>query len=187
MTPTTHDSGAHYFLQGDKKISFTDLYEAHWRKLCSIGNAITGDQEATKDLVQDVFCSFLQKYEGKEVHNVSAYLTQALRYECLHWLRDGKIADRHLLYLSKADADTGTEDSLNVMFLSDKIEKIIASMPERPREIFKLSRFEHLPNDEIAKLLNINRRTVENHLTRALQILRMSLKGAVIIFVEWLQ
>lgn len=184
MKATTHHSTSLYFTQGEQKISFTELYEAHWQRLCSIGNAITGDQQVTKDLVQDVFVNFLQKYAEKEIGNVNAYLTQALRYECLRWLRDGKITDRHLSYMARAEAINTTEDQINEKFLSDRISEIVEGMPERPREIFKLSRFENLSNEDIAKLLNINQRTVENHLTRALQILRMSLKTILILWLK---
>lgn len=144
--------------------------------LCSIGNKVTGDQEVTKDLVQDVFLSLLEKYEGKEIGNVTSYLIQALRYRCFQWLRNGKIADKHVARMNFVLFEDTTENAVNLRFLSEQIDEILTVMPQRPKEIFKLSRLENLPNEEIAARLNISKRTVENHLTKALQILRLSLR-----------
>ena len=45
-----------------------------------------------------------------------------------------------------------------------------------------MSRIEGLNNEEIANRLNINKRTVENHLTVALADLRKMLKISVLLF-----
>ncbi len=178
----THHSGTPFFLYKGERISFEKLYEEHWKMLCAIGNKITGSQNVTKDIVQDVFVSFLEKYEQREIENVSAYLVQALRYKCFQWLRNEKIADKHIARVNRVLIEDCTENDVNVRFLSGQIEEILAGMPERPQQIFRLSRFENLPNDEIAARLNLNKNTVENHLTRALHILRLSLKTLLPLF-----
>ena len=61
--------------------------------------------------------------------------------------------------------------------LEDKIHIIVNnSLPEKCREIFILSRVNGLANKEIAELLEVSRRTVENQLYRALKVLRSKLK-----------
>jgi RNA polymerase sigma-70 factor (ECF subfamily) len=49
-------------------------------------------------------------------------------------------------------------------------------LPKRCQEIFKLSRFDNLSNDEIAAKLGISKRSVENQITLALKHLRGCLK-----------
>ncbi|HEY0768728.1 MAG TPA: sigma factor-like helix-turn-helix DNA-binding protein, partial [Sphingobacteriaceae bacterium] len=44
---------------------------------------------------------------------------------------------------------------------------------------FKLSRFEHLKNKEIAQRLNISQKTVERQMTIALERLRKYLKHSI--------
>ena len=64
------------------------------------------------------------------------------------------------------------------MILEEKIQRIVNyNLPEKCREIFILSRVNGLPNQDIAELLNISRRTVENQLYRALKILRSKLSN----------
>ena len=59
----------------------------------------------------------------------------------------------------------------------------IEKMPPQRKKIFKMSRFEHLSNDEIAQQLNISKRTVESHISQAMSDLRKLLVLYVITFV----
>ena len=45
-------------------------------------------------------------------------------------------------------------------------------MPEKRREVFRMSRYQNVENKEIARRLNIDVRTVENHITNALSDIR---------------
>ena len=54
--------------------------------------------------------------------------------------------------------------------------KALEQMPQQSRTIFMLSRYQNLPNKQIAEQLNISLKTVEAHITKALRILRLELK-----------
>jgi RNA polymerase sigma-70 factor (ECF subfamily) len=48
-------------------------------------------------------------------------------------------------------------------------------LPEKCREVFQLSRFEEKSYKEISEELNISVKTVENHIAKALRIMRSEL------------
>ena len=73
------------------------------------------------------------------------------------------------------------EEELYAKELSLLIDIAIEQMPEQRRRIFKMSRKEGLSNEEISQRLEINKRTVENHITQALADLRGVLRGAVLL------
>ena len=52
------------------------------------------------------------------------------------------------------------------------IQLAVEKMPEQRRRIFRMSREEGIPNDEIAAQLSVSVRTVENQISRALSELR---------------
>lgn len=56
-------------------------------------------------------------------------------------------------------------------------------MPPQRRMVFNLSREEGLSYKEIADKLNISTNTVKNHLVKALQTIRQTLKGIIILFL----
>ena len=63
------------------------------------------------------------------------------------------------------------------MDLLQKIEESIDSLPEKRREIFRLSREEGLKYREIAEKLNISIKTVETQMGLAIKTLREKLKN----------
>lgn len=56
--------------------------------------------------------------------------------------------------------------------LTALIQKGVEQLPPRRREIFQLSRFEHMSHDEIAQRLNISKNTIKEHIREALVFLR---------------
>ena len=63
------------------------------------------------------------------------------------------------------------------------VEKSLDKLPPRCREIFKLSRFEGLKNQDIAEQLGITKRTVELQISNALKFLRKDLSHYLPVFL----
>lgn len=59
-------------------------------------------------------------------------------------------------------------------------------MPPQRQQIFRMSRFEHMPSREIAEQLNLSVRTVDKHLELALKELRkyLNIIPAIIVFLD---
>lgn len=70
--------------------------------------------------------------------------------------------------------DDGSQpiESLCLRQLEMSLDNAISALPERRKQIFKMSRLDHLPNDEIASRLGLSVRTVEKHIELALRDLR---------------
>lgn len=66
------------------------------------------------------------------------------------------------------------------------IEKTIAGLSPRCREVFVLSRMEGKKNQEIAEELNISVKAVEAQMTKALGIFRLALKDFLPVLAWWL-
>lgn len=98
----------------------------------------------------------------------------------IKYVEDYKLVDLHTVQNSG-------EEKFDYEELEANINSFLEELPNRAREIFILSRKEHLSNDEIANRLSISKRTVENQITNALKHLRISLKhiSIVLMFIKF--
>ena len=74
-------------------------------------------------------------------------------------------------------AEGSIEETFLAGILNDRLQNWIAEMPDRRREAFVLSRFEGLSHEEIARVMSLTPRTVNNHIVLALQDLRARLQA----------
>jgi RNA polymerase sigma factor (sigma-70 family) len=97
---------------------------------------------------------------------------QAVRFQVARQMRKGKLTQTHTEYIQQGQAANSTEEWMHVQELSLVIDNTLQKLPGRSRDVFYLSRFEHLSNPEIAQRLNLSTRTVEWHISEALKHLR---------------
>lgn len=112
-----------------------------------------------------------------KVDSFSSYLFKMARNAVLDRLESEVIMCRYIVeqqvvsdeFRSYVD-ETVSADELQVLIFN-----AVNKMPEQRRKIFTMSRFKGIPNFEIADMLGLNIRTVENHITNALADIRMML------------
>lgn len=167
-------------LPEDNQQAFEALYSRHWETLYKAAFFILKDQHACKDIVQEVFVWLWQHRHGLAIRSLPAYLRSAVKFKVANHIRSGvtrsgfleELAARHLSDAGWSAAELAEANELRTM-----IEGGISTLPDRCREIFRLSREEHLSNREIASYLGISVKTVEVQMTLALKKLRSRITG----------
>jgi RNA polymerase sigma-70 factor (ECF subfamily) len=104
---------------------------------------------------------------------LSTQIFQIAKTTCIDLLRQQ--ANQHILTNSaKTDqlSTNNVSESLNSHELQRKLIQEVEKMPPMRRKIFELSRFESKTYKEIAQLLSLSEKTVENHIGLALKQLR---------------
>lgn len=170
-------------------VIFEELFLNYHGRLVLFANKFIGDIQVSRDLVQDAFFTLWEKADKLEIQqSPKAYLYKAVKNSCLNY-------NRHLSIKQSAEAEIQSKISelekqvykntdspyfsLIEQELEEKINEVIESMPEKCREVFKLSRFENLKNKEIAEKLSVSVKMVEKHISKALTILRRDLADYV--------
>jgi len=69
-----------------------------------------------------------------------------------------------------------TDDLVIFDDLSGAFEQAVNRLPEKSREVFRLSRMEGRSKQEIAKILHLSEKAIEYHLTKSIKELRIQLK-----------
>jgi len=165
-------------LKTDGEKAMELIYNQYYSYLCHATYKILNDSNATEDIVQDVLMEIWKK---KEVINITtslkAYLRRASINKALNYLRSKKFKfdDEDSIKETFISTDNSHE-KVEFDELSGVINKTIEGLPEKCRIIFSMSRFEQLSYAEIAGKLEISTKTVENQVSKALRILRVSVK-----------
>ena len=143
------------------------------------------DHDLCNDLLQDIFVNLWEKRAIIVIDtSLKAYLYQVARYKIIDVYRNDI---RYQKYLSNL-TDYVTDHSQIIERIDQRkklrdIETAITKLPERMREIFILSRFEHRTTRDIASKTNLSPQTVKNQISKALRILRASYISADIVFI----
>ncbi|MFC2116551.1 sigma-70 family RNA polymerase sigma factor, partial [Bacteroidota bacterium] len=120
---------------------------------------------------------FESRHLLKDVVSLKAYLFKSVQNSCLNYLKMNKIHREHQekIYLASSGIDEDISKKMQESELRDQIFQIVSRLPDRCRQVFRMSRVDGLKNDEIARKCNISKRTVETQISKALKILRQDL------------
>jgi RNA polymerase sigma-70 factor (family 1) len=166
--------------QSDRQ-AFEEIYLKYWEKLYSSVYKRVRNGEVAEEIVQDFFVYLWEKRNALVIHtSFEAYIHTAVRYQVLNYLQ--KELTRNNYKSTLITAERYSNDTLDQVYLNELnkiIEHEIGQLPDKCQHVFRLSRQENLTIKEIAERLSISTKTVENHLTKALKILRINLKDYI--------
>jgi len=170
----------------DNNTNFDSLFEKNYSKLLFYAMQFLNEAEA-KDVVQDVFMELWKRKEtvvmGDRIH---AYLYRLTYTKAINVLNHKKIESNyskavndlynHKIKFYESESNNEIFRAIENRELEGEIEAAINKLPDKCREVFKLSYLYDLKNKEISDTMNISLRTVEAHIYKALKILRRELK-----------
>lgn len=159
--------------------AFEQIYELYWSDLYNYAYNILRDKGVCEEIIQETFFSMWTKREQLQIsHSLKSYLFTAVKFQTINYIRSEKVKrDYAANYASfkKMNFDNSNEEHMHLTDLKGLIENEVSKLPEKCQEIFRMSRNEHQSIKNIADLMNISHKTVENQLTKALRQLRSSL------------
>jgi RNA polymerase sigma-70 factor, Bacteroides expansion family 1 len=159
--------------------AFEMLFRSYYQPLCNYAYTFVQDRDEAEEIVQTTFLAVWERKEALEIRTaVKPYLYAMVRNACLNVLKHEKVKKQHAV-VQMAVGERSVESVARTVMASEletKIYEAMDTLPEQCRLVFKLSRFEELKYSEIAEQLNISVKTVENHMGKALRIMREQLR-----------
>ncbi|MDN5201678.1 RNA polymerase sigma-70 factor [Fulvivirgaceae bacterium BMA10] len=171
-------------IKKDNKIAFGELYNRYWEELVIFALKHLHDREAAKDIVQEVFCKVWGNRQKLEVSKLRAYLFRAVKNGVIDHVKASPLKTCDEYFLSNQRSINYVEEAINFNETSQKLKTLVEGLPSRSREVFYLSRYAHLSNDDIANKLSMSKSTVEWHISKALKRIRLSLPE--VHFTTWI-
>lgn len=166
-------------LKAGDEVAFTEIYNRYWKVLLNHAQQRLNSRQTAEELLQDIFVSlYLRKSELELRSSLDSYLKTALKYRIFNLYRAGEVRESHQDNIQQEtyQAPFTPDQLLEETELRDRIYRAAQKMPEKCRQVFLLSRFEQLSQQEIADRLDISVSTVKKHITKALRILQDDFK-----------
>lgn len=168
------DSELLSLLRLDDRKAFEILYNKYSRKLFYAAYNLFRDKDVCEDLIQELFIDLWTKRHTLHITSLEWYLKVAVKNRVLMYIRTQK-ATLDISVIEVLAEKYSADSQLLQHDISRVLDSSVATLPEKCRQIFTLSRREYLSNKEIASRLNISIKTVENQMTIALRHLRHGL------------
>lgn len=162
-------------LKKDDGDGLKHIYDQYWKQLYLAAYSILREADPCQDIVQEVLLQLWIRKDEVKIDSLKSYLFTAVRYKVLSYI---KSANNRKVFLEPGELERlagfdSLEDRLHEQDIEKLLEEGISTLPERCKQVFILSRKEHLTNREIAERMGISVKTVEAQMTIALKQLRV--------------
>lgn len=156
---------------------FERQFNALYLPVCMYVLRMTEDLQESEDIAADTFAKAWEYFSDRDApDNFKAYIYRMARNLTVDRMRVVRPAAAlsDVADIPAEEIDTSERDAA--------VWKAVASLPERCREVFLLSKRDNLSHKEIAAELSISEKTVENQLAKALKVLRNSLSNSASLY-----
>lgn len=170
-------------LRADDRGAYAEIFQRYSARLFELAYRKLKSREIAEDLVQELFEKLWFKRAESQAHQLEQYLFSAIKYRILNHIRSCNVREGYAAYCRLRDTGAGavTEETIAFEDMKAALLHGMQKLPEKSREIFRLSRLEQFSVPEIAVQVNLSTKTVESHLTRSLKVLRLHLKDFLVV------
>lgn len=174
--------------------SFNEIYTSYFRRSYLFAKSYVHDDLAAEDIASESLIKLWQrvKEQPMEESDLLPFLLTILKNKALDYLRHEEVKlaamenmaewQRQELAYRQMSLEACNPDSIFSEEIQTLIRETMDRLSPQTREVFRLSRFENKSNREIAEALGISVKGVEYHISKALQLFRVSLKDYLPLF-----
>ena len=161
----------------DDRHAFTELYNRYFKILFNYTFSKVNDEFIAQEIVQELFVSIWQKRNTNSILVCRPYLFSiAKRLIITHYRKQNTRQQHYSEWTYRTDLlSENTDHQLLTSDLENSYQDSLQLLPPKCKQVFLLSRQGH-PNRKIAEELSISEKTVEQHISKALRVLKESMK-----------
>lgn len=170
------------------KSAFHAIYMRYSRRIFWVAYRKVKDKAVAEELTQNLFMSLWERRHQVEIQNLRYWLFTAIKFSVITHYKSQIVHERYVAHVQGEMRHLPyTTDQLAAFSdLTEAVERGIALLPVKTRQVFQMSRFENLSVKEISRDLDISEKAVEYHITQSLKKMRVYLKDYLtvqIIFI----
>ncbi|MCC5913002.1 MAG: RNA polymerase sigma-70 factor [Balneolaceae bacterium] len=158
--------------ESDRK-AFDRLFRLFYEPMVRYAIRFTKEKAAACDVAQESFIALWQNRKRIDPEQpLKAYLYRIVRNRAINWIQRLDNRNEPLENAGPVSEDPKIHEEENQDDFSAPFEIWIRELPDRQQEAFELSRFDGLSHEEIASVMDLSPKTVNNHIVSALRTLR---------------
>lgn len=160
------------------------LYNFYYPRLYSFAKRFLKVEDDINDILQEVFIKLWENRKNiKNLETFNAWIFTITKNAIVSYFREKiKLTEFESRVKEMATTEGYLTDTIaEYEDIKEKVGQLIEKLPEKRKQIFKLSREQGLSNKEIAAEMGISVKTVEDHMMHAIRYLRDNLKALDII------
>ncbi|MCC8409310.1 RNA polymerase sigma-70 factor [Mucilaginibacter sp. UR6-1] len=170
-------------LKQDCLITYKMVYYQYHQKVYAFVAHKTSSAYLAEEVTQLTFIKLWEKrHQLSDEYNIDVQLFRIARNAMIDELRKDAVRNNLINQLER-EINQPYIDNLGDRETLKNVNDAIEMLPPARKMIFKLSRFNNLTNAEIARMLSISTKTVENHITLAIKQLRKSAISTAFVFL----
>jgi RNA polymerase sigma-70 factor (family 1) len=161
--------------------AYAELFNRYAKSLVHFADSLIHDEQSSEEIVSDVFIRVWERRNSlDQIGNLRMYLYISVRNFSINFLRRQK--RQATISLSDLPVDTLPESDflpnqlVEMHELLGRMKQAVDALPPKCGLIFKLSKEDGLQQKEIAELLQVSPKTVENQMTIALRKIGQSIR-----------
>ncbi|CAI2717589.1 RNA polymerase sigma factor [Nitrospina watsonii] len=162
--------------------SLVQAFESHYDELKRFVARRVGCSSVAEDIVQETWVRITSSPPTDPVENARAYLYRVARNLMIDFVRRDRVRSRYIESGVLPENVSNNEPHPESLLIQKErlahLLKAVEELPPRCQQVFRLRKFEHLEQAEIARRLGISRNMVEKHLRKALAHCLASLEEA---------
>jgi RNA polymerase sigma-70 factor, ECF subfamily len=166
-------------------LAFDQVYELYSHKLFSFIFKILKNEAEVDDIVQEVFVKIWESRNKLEDYKLlNSYIFTIAYNNSIDLIRKRISNNNYLEHLKNSATINFTPSIIGQIEFNElniQVEKLIANLPERQKQVYLLHREEGLTYPEIAEKMGISKNTVENHMVKALKYLRQNMDNSLLV------
>lgn len=174
--------------KGDEH-EFRLLFDLLYPRMMSVACRFVSE-DAAEDIVQDVFVKYWEHKDTLAPDSIHAFLCKCTQNGCLNHIKHESMVSGHMENVKVAEErilfqriNAGESSSWNEILARDAdklLTESVAKLSPKAKQAFELSFYQGLKHSEIAEIMGISPRTVEEYVQKSTKFLRADLRNILL-------
>lgn len=157
------------------RAEFEVLFRQYYKTIRNFIYYRCGDREMSEDIAQETFVKLWEVRDRVERKTVKSYLYTIAQNTTINQQKRQQLLYKFQKRITTQLDNDNPEKLAEMAQYEERLQSVIASLPDGGREVFLMNRLEDLTYQEIADRLGLSVKAIEKRMSKVLRIIREQL------------